>query len=205
MPDSEAARADALIALLAGRRGHFQMESGYHSDQWFTLDRLFDEPARLRPFVRELARRLAAHRVDFICGPQTGGAKLAQLLARELNVEAIAVERIAAAAATKLFPVRYELPVAAREKVRGHRVAIVDDAISAGSAARGTQADAAACGARPVALGALFVFGHKADAFAREHQLALEALARLDFNLWLPTECPLCQRGMAVEKISDAV
>ena len=49
---------DELITLLDGRRGHFQMESGYHSEQWFALDSLFEDRARLQPFAAELARRL---------------------------------------------------------------------------------------------------------------------------------------------------
>ncbi|MEO6244832.1 MAG: hypothetical protein ABIQ12_05305, partial [Opitutaceae bacterium] len=42
---------DELTALLAGRRGHFQMESGYHSEQWFDLDHVLAQRERLRPFV----------------------------------------------------------------------------------------------------------------------------------------------------------
>src|SRR5258707_559066 len=76
-----------LISLLAGRRGHFSMESRYHSEQWFNLDALFASPSRLRPFVAELARRLAAHRIDAVCGPMTGGAKLAQTIAAEIGAE----------------------------------------------------------------------------------------------------------------------
>ena len=43
---------------------------------------------------------------------------------------------------------------------------LIDDAVSAGSAVRGTHADLLACGARPVALGALFVFGDAAARFS---------------------------------------
>ena len=99
---------------------------------------------------------------------------------------------------------KYLLPPVRRAGVRGQRIAIVDDAISAGSAARGTYADLIACGAQPVALGALFVFGDKAADFAREKNLALEGIASLAFGLWPPTECPLCQCGVPVEKMSDA-
>jgi orotate phosphoribosyltransferase len=193
-----------LLALLAGRRGHFQMESGYHSDAWFELDRLFENRERLQPFVRELAPRLARHRLDVICGPETGGAKLAQMIASELGLEAFAAERIAPDDTTELFAVKYQLAPAAREGVRGRAVAIVDDAISAGSAVRGTFADLLACGARPVALGALIVFGDAIDPFAREHGLALESVARTSFSMWKPGECPLCQAGLAWEKVSDA-
>src|SRR6185503_5637380 len=107
---------DALIQLIAGRRGHFRMESGYHSDAWFELGRLFVEPERVRPFVAELARRLASHRIEAVCGPVIGGAKLAQMIADELDVPAFSSERFESPAATGLFPVRYEIPIAARER-----------------------------------------------------------------------------------------
>jgi orotate phosphoribosyltransferase len=148
-----------LLQLLAGRRGHFRMESGYHSEQWFDLDRLFDSRVRLQPFVSELARRLAVHRVDAVCGPVTGGAKLAELVASELGVRAFAAERFEVPDAKGLFPVCYSLPASQRAPARGQRFAIVDDAISAGSAVRGTFADLKACGGVPVVCGALIVFG----------------------------------------------
>jgi orotate phosphoribosyltransferase len=193
-----------LVALLAGRRGHFQMESGYHSEQWFELDRVLTDRDRLRPFVSDLARRLAAHRLDAICGPMTGGAILAERIAGELGLIALHTERFEDPLATGLFPIRYVLPDAQRLRVRGLRVAIVDDAISAGSAVRGTHADLLACGATSVALGALYVFGGAAAQYAAEHHLALEALASLTYSLWKPDACPLCQSGIPFEKVSDA-
>ena len=199
----ETGLGENLIGLLAGRRGHFQMESGFHSEQWFELDRLLAQRERLQPFVSALAQRLAPHRVEAICGPMTGGAKLAELIAAELGVAYCFTERFEPPQATGFFPVRYTVPAEAREPLRGKAVAIVDDAISAGSAIRGTHADLIACGARPVAMGALFVFGEAADKFATEHRLGLEAIARMSFGIWKPTECPLCRAGLAVEKVSD--
>jgi orotate phosphoribosyltransferase len=194
-----------LLQLLSARRGHFQMESGYHSDSWFELDHLFDETARLQPFVRELARRLARYNPDAICGPMTGGAKLAQMIGSELGLPWFAAERIAPRdASSGLFLVKYQVAFAARAQLRGRSVAIVDDAISAGSAVRGTFAGLVACGARPIALGALIIFGDAAAQFARDNHLALEGIARTSFAMWKPGECPLCRAGTAVEKVSDS-
>jgi orotate phosphoribosyltransferase len=193
-----------ILKLLAGRHGHFQMESGYHSERWFNLNSLFDRPERLQPFVSELARRLAVHRIDAVCGPMTGGAKLARLIAAELGIGCGFTERFEPRDATGLFPVNYLVPATQREVLRGKAVAIVDDAVSAGSAARGTYADLLACGARPVALGTLFVFGDTAVHFAAEHGLALESIAQTSFGMWRPADCPLCQAGVAVEKVSAA-
>ena len=155
------------------------MESGYHSAAWFELGTLFDRPDELHPFVSDLARRLRPHGVDAVCGPLTGGAKLARLVATELRIECFEAERLDTPGATGLFPVRYELRNSQREQARGRSVAIVDDAISAGSAVRGTYKDLIACGARPVALGALIVFGDAAARFAAETGLALEGIERM--------------------------
>jgi orotate phosphoribosyltransferase len=195
---------EELRKLLAGRRGHFQMESGYHSDAWFELDRLFAQPAKLRPFVAELARRLAVHRPQAVCGPMTGGAKLAEALAAELGATYLFTARIESPDATGLFPVKYELPTPSRSRAHGMTVAIVDDAISAGSAVRGTYANLVVHGVRPVALGALFIFGQKAARFAAEKNLPLEGIAQLEFNIWSPNDCPLCHEGVALERVSDA-
>jgi orotate phosphoribosyltransferase len=81
-------------------------------------------------------------------------------------------------------------------------VAIVDDAISAGSAVRGTHADLVGCGARTVALGALLVFGDAAGRFAAAEGLALESVAQVAFGLWPPAECPHCQAGRPLEAVS---
>ena len=163
------------------------MESGYHSGSWFELDRLFARPERLRPFVVELARRLGTHGIDAVCGPVVGGARLAGDVAAELGVGGFTAERFVMPAASGLFPVRYLVPAEQRRALQGCRVAIVDDAISAGSAVRGTHADLLGCGAVPVALGALFVLGDMAGRFAADHGLVLEGIVRQEFGLWKPS------------------
>jgi orotate phosphoribosyltransferase len=188
-----------VTPLLKVRRGHFKMESGYHSGAWFELGSLFDDPVTVRPFVAELARLLSAHRPDAVCGPMAGGAKLAEMIATEMGIEALVAERSEAPGTTGLFPVRYRIAEARRANTRGRRIAVVDDAISAGSAVRGTHADLIECGALPIALGALVVFGDAAAKFAADHGLALEAIERMPFEMWRPAVCPLCEAGVALD------
>jgi hypothetical protein len=95
----------------------------------------------------------------------------------------------------ELFPVGYRVPDALRPGLRGRAVAVVDDAINAGSAVRGTFADLHACGARPAAVGALLVLGDAASAFAADRGVPLERIAHRPSSLWAPAECPLCAAG----------
>src|SRR3954454_6467198 len=193
---------DQLRALLAARRGHFRLESGHHGDLWLDLDPLFLRPARLRRYAAELARRFAGHGVEIVCGPLTGGAFVAQLVAAELDVEFSFAERHAPARGEALYAVEYRLPAGLRGRADGKAVAIVDDAINAGSAIRATHADLLACGARPVAIGALLVLGTAASRFAAERKLPLESIATLDNTVWVPAECPLCAVGVPLEEVS---
>jgi orotate phosphoribosyltransferase len=179
-----------VIGLLEGRRGHFLLESGHHGDLWLELDRLFARPARIEPLAAELGRRLAAHGVDAVCGPYAGGAFLAELVAVRLDAMFSWAERSDGG---------YLIPEALRDDLRDKRVAIVDDVVNAASATRATLAELRACGARPVALGALLTLGGSAGELAAREGLALETLATLPSNLWAPSECPMCAAGTPLD------
>src|SRR5215468_5004613 len=99
-----------LLGLLRARRGHFRLESGHHGDLWLDLDALFRRPARLRPAISSLARRLADHRPELVCGPLSGGAFAAQSIAVELDAEFCYTERTEAPLHDALYSARYRLP-----------------------------------------------------------------------------------------------
>lgn len=184
---------------MAARKGHFRLESGHHGHLWLDLDPLFLRPGHLRPFTQELAKRLAAHKVEAVCGPLVGGAFLAQMVAAELEVEFYYAARIVRSRGDAWASVEYRIPDALRRRVRDKHVAILDDVINAGSAVRGTFADLQAYGARPVAVGALLVLGTSAAGFAASSNIALESLSYLANDLWAPSECPLCASGVPLE------
>ena len=186
-----------LLTLVGSRTGHFRLESGHHTDRWLELDQLFARPGALRPFVSELASRVASHGIDIVCGPLSGGAFLAELMALELGVNFVFAERIVRQRAG-LFPVDYRIPLAFRAALRGKRVAIVDDAISVGSAVRATIADLESCQATLVVIGALLVMGPAGSEFAAARGLPLERLTDLPLRTWVPAECRLCASGSPV-------
>lgn len=194
--------ADGLIDALSARRGHFQLESGHHGELWLDLDGLFARPTRLRPFVTELAEQLSQSGADVVCGPLVGGAFVAQAVAERLGIEASWTERVAAPSHGGLYAARYRIPDALRGGLRGRSVAVVDDVVNAGSATRATIADLRACGARPVALGALLVLGEGAAQLARAEGLTLASVAELANAIWEPTDCPLCTAGVALETLA---
>jgi orotate phosphoribosyltransferase len=189
--------SDDLLQMLSAQRGHFRLESGHHGELWLDLDALFLRPRRLQGFFDDLAEQIRPFRPDVVCGPLSGGAYVAQAIATRLDVGFVHAER-GNAAGEGLYRVAYRVPAGLRPQLAGKRIAVVDDVINAGSAVRATLADLDACGAAPVAIGALLVLGSAADTFAGSLSLPLLSVAAMPNTLWTPEECPLCAQGLAL-------
>jgi orotate phosphoribosyltransferase len=192
--------SEDLLSLLAARKGHFRFESGHHGDLWLEIPRLFLNPRRLRPFAVRLARQLADHGIEAVCGPAVEGALLAQMVAEELGVEFSFANQFPRPACDGLSGVGYRIPDSLRPHARNKAAAIVDDVINAGSAVRATLLDLRACSARPVVIGALLILGSSAEALAASEGVRLEGLSFLPNTLWEQSLCPLCASGVPLEE-----
>jgi orotate phosphoribosyltransferase len=205
--------SDDILRNLPARRGHFLLESGYHTDLWFNLDALFVSPEKITPQVAALADLLRPFEVSAVCGPLLGGAFLAQAVATRLglnfyftepaplntNPEGELSELLSFPSLPSLFAAEYRLPADLRRQVRGERIAIVDDIISAGSSVRATTTELEAAGASTVVVGALVILGSEAVEHFSARGVPLVAVTRADFNLWTPSDCPLCRTGERLE------
>lgn len=122
-----------------------------------------------------------------MCGPLVGGAFVAQAVAEHLGAAFCWSSRVAGT---------YEVPAALRPALAGRRVAIVDDAINAGSAVLGSATAVRAAGGRLVAVGALVAVGDATSVL----DVPLEHLATIPSHLWPPGSCPLCAAGAPVDR-----
>ncbi len=187
---------EQVAELLAKREGHFVFESGHHGEVWLDLELLFLHPERVWPLGRALADRLRPLRPTAICGPLVEGAFVGLLVASSLGLPFSYSEPTYEERKGELFPMAYPIPNSLRAPLRGKRVAVVNDVIQAGSAVRGTLAALDECGAKPVAIGALAVYGEAATELAATRALPLETLASFRSRIWEPHLCPLCSRGI---------
>jgi orotate phosphoribosyltransferase len=191
-----------VVRLLPARAGHFRLESGHHGNLWLDLELLCLHPDPIRRLADVLSEAVSRYAIDAVCGPLVEGAFVALMVASRLEIPFIYSERHADATAEGLFPVRYLVPGELRSRVRGRRIAIVNDVINAGSAVRGTLVDLMACDAVPVVIGSLAVLGDKAGRFAVEAGVALETLATVPNEIWTPSECPLCAGPLPLTVLS---
>ena len=190
-----------VVELLEARNGHFALESGHHGDLWLDLDSLFVRPSHTARFAAELARRLAPHGAEVVCGPLVGGALIAQAVATHLDAEFLYTEPQPPEPDSGLYAVRYRLPAAVRGRAAGRPIAIVDDVANAGSATRATYADLRDAGGSPVAIATLLTLGTAVPEFARDHDLQLVSLAMMPNSLWEPASCPLCAAGVPIDPV----
>jgi orotate phosphoribosyltransferase len=178
-----------LLKLAHPQRGHFDLGTGYHGDLRLDLDALFSRPAELRPQVQWLAERLREHEIDAVCGPVEGGAFLALAVADVLQSRFLPAYRARAESTA------YRLP-RVRGGIAGWRVALVDDAINAGTAIRACSDQLRAHGAEPTALAALLSLGPGAGAIAESLAVPFYAAETVASQAWPAAQCPMCDSGV---------
>lgn len=189
------AGTDIEVANLR-RTGHYLYESGHHGDTWLDLNVLFVDQRRLHRIAGELAARLRRHQVEVVCGPLVGGALLGQWVAHHLDLPFVYAERLIADGVAA----RYRIPGELGAVVSGHPVAIVDDAINAGSATLATRDEILRLGGTPTVAGAIFIRDQGGIALVKANGLAVEHLVGLPFSIWEPDACPLCRSGLVIER-----
>ncbi len=140
--------APDVVRRNPGAHRPFPYESGHHGDLWLDLDALFTDPMRTESFAAALSSRLVDLPIEVVCGAMTGGALLAQTVARILGLHFAYTERHV----EEGRPV-YLLPTGQQSIVDGKRIALVDDVINAGSATRATYRAVVDAGGIPVAIG----------------------------------------------------
>lgn len=190
--------SDELLSLVRVQSGHFAHESGYHSDTWWDLEALCQRPIALLPYVNALATQVQEYGPDVICGALVEGAFVALLAACNLHTD-FAYALRSAGDPNRLFSVSYHLPGALQNVVKGKRIVIANDVISAGSAVRGAIDDVQQRGGDVVAVASLVLLGDTFMEFCRSRQLPLISLFQHELHMWLPEACPLCAYGSIVE------
>jgi orotate phosphoribosyltransferase len=182
--------------LARPRSGHFDLGTGHHGDVWLDLDALLLRPSLLRPHVRWLAERLRTHSVDAVCGPLEGGAFLAYAVADLLGVAFLAGYRSPAARPGRASG--YRLP-RVPGGIGGWRVAVVDDAVNAGTAVAACLEEVHGRGAIPAAVGALLALGQaRTTITAGPGGVPFYAAGTIPSQTWPAGQCPLCAGSIPI-------
>jgi orotate phosphoribosyltransferase len=181
-----------VVQLARPRSGHFDLGTGYHGDLWLDLDALLLRPAVLRPYIGWLGERLREHSVDAVCGPLGGGAFLAYAAADLMGVAFLPGYRSPAARPGEVTG--YRLPPVPGG-VGGWRIAVVDDAVNAGTAVAACLTEIRDRGAVPVAVAALLSLGSASTTVPASLRVPFYAAGTIPSQAWPAGPCPLCAAG----------
>jgi len=166
-------------------RGHFQLTSGLHSDEYLQCALVLQHPAIAERLGKELAAQFPA--CDLVASPALGGLIIGHEVARALGRRFLFTERDASGkmALRRGFTAR-----------SGETAVVVEDVVTTGGSTREVIQVLQSLGARVAAAGSIV------DRSGGRVDLGVPrvALTTLEVSAWDPTDCPLCKQGIPVEK-----
>jgi orotate phosphoribosyltransferase len=171
--------------------GHFVLSSGQHSDEYWEKFRLLEWPRVTEQLCSSIAERYRGQEqsISAVVGPTTGGALLAQEVARQLDTRCLLAE---------------SSPHGGRELRRGfilhpaERVLIVDDVLTTGLSLRETISAIEIF--QPTIVGIEVLIDRSGGEAARQFAVPCSALFTVSARTYMPDVCPLCASGVPVVK-----
>ncbi len=165
--------------------GHFQLTSGRHSPHYFQCAKVLQYPAHCETLCREIASKFRAAGVQVVAAPALGGIVVGQEVGRQLGVRTIFAERKEAALELRRgFAIR-----------PGERVLVCEDVVTTGGSVQEVIGIVERAGGVVVGVGAIVD-----RSGGRSGLPNLAATMTMEVVTYEPAACPLCAKGMPVEK-----
>jgi orotate phosphoribosyltransferase len=167
--------------------GHFRLSSGLHSLGYMQSALVLQHPVDAAALGAGIAAHAKSARPTVVLSPALGGLIIGHEVARALGVRAIFAERAGGTALT----LRRGFTLASSD-----RVLVVEDVFTTGKSTRETMEVAREAGASVVGAAAIVDRSGGAIDFG----VPSYVLVQLSVPAYEPEQCPLCARGIALEK-----
>ncbi len=169
--------------------GHFVLSSGRHSKEYWEKFRLLEWPRVTEQLCNQIASLYQQSRIESVIGPTTGGALLAQEVARQLDTRCLLAE--------PAFN-------GGRELRRGfvlhpsERVLIVDDVLTTGLSLRETLEAIKLFD--PEIVGIEVLIDRSNGNAMVQFEVPCHALLTVSAQTFSSEECPMCKQGIPIVK-----
>jgi orotate phosphoribosyltransferase len=169
--------------------GHFVLSSGRHSDEYWEKFRLLEWPRVTEKLCCVIASRYKQKAISAIIGPTTGGALLAQEVARQLDTRCLIAE---------------PAPNGGRELRRGfslhpfERVLIIDDVLTTGLSLRETLSAIRLF--QPDVAGIEVLIDRSGGEAIAQFDVPCHSLLTVSARTYRPDECPMCIEDIPIVK-----
>jgi orotate phosphoribosyltransferase len=167
-------------------KGHFELSSGLHSDQYFQCALVLQYPRYAKKFGKLIGKLFRDLKINCVIGLALGGITIGYEVARSLKARALFAERV-----NDQMKLRRGFAV-----TRSDRALIVEDVITTGGSAQEVvqllkQNKIRVCGV-----------GSMVDRSTAKINFGIpfRSLLKLEVETFEPKDCPLCKKGVALDK-----
>jgi len=177
-------------ALLSG---HFRLSSGLHSDKYLQCALVLQYPDLAEKLCNQLASRLnlRGSKIDAVVSPAIGGIIVGQEVAKVLGCRAIFCER-----EEGKMKLRRGFEIGKEEKV-----VVVEDVVTTGGSVKEIVEIVRGEGGKVEGIGV--IVDRSKPCLSDELvtlNLPLNSLLRIDIETYSPEECPICKKGIPLQK-----
>ncbi len=165
--------------------GHFQLTSGLHSPHYFQCARVLQYPGHARALCSEIAGHFDDAEIDVVIAPALGGIVVSQEVGRQLNVRTMFTER-----KDGEMQLRRGFEIG-----KGEKVLVCEDVVTTGGSVGEVISIVRSMGGLPVGVAAIVDRTRGKATFEN-----IFAPLVMDAVTYQPSACPLCARGMPVDK-----
>ncbi len=165
--------------------GHFQLTSGLHSPQYFQCAKVLQYSTNAEKLCAEIVKRFQGTPIDVVVAPALGGIVVGQEVGRQLNVRTMFTER-----KDGIMQLRRGFEITSDE-----HVLVCEDVITTGGSVKEVIDIVTGLGGGVVGVGAIV------DRSSGKVSLPnFFPTMTMDVVVYKPEECPLCQKGIPLEK-----
>ena len=167
-------------------KGHFQLRSGLHSDQYFQAALVLQHTLLAARLCAAMAEPWKDKGIETVISPAVGGIIVGQEVGRSLGIRAVFAEKDdnSNLVLRRGFTFR-----------PGEKVLVAEDVVTKGGRVQQTIDLVRACGAEPVGVTVMVDRSTEPVAFG----IPFQALLKLSLKTYQPDECPLCKSGMPID------
>ncbi|MGA1845922.1 orotate phosphoribosyltransferase [Deferribacter abyssi] len=167
-------------------KGHFLLSSGLHSDTYLQSALVMQYPVIAEEIINELVKEIYHLKFTTIVSPAIGGIRFGYELARLLKKRAIFTERV-----DGTMTLRRGFTIDSDEKIL-----IAEDVVTTGKSTKECIEAVKKHGGNVVAITSLIDRSNGQAKF----EYPFFPLLTVNVKTYAPNECPLCKKGIPLEK-----
>lgn len=175
-----------LTETSAFQEGHFKLTSGLHSEGYLQCALILQHPELAEKIATELSEKFRSEKIDAVLTPAVGGIVLGQEIARAIGCRAIFGERV-----NGDMTLRRGFSISPGEKIL-----LAEDVVTTGGSVM--ELKKIVLGNKAEVAGFTAVCNRSGGKFKPPE--GLHPWISLTIETWQPEECPLCKKGLPIQK-----